>query len=197
MRRTFYYAYLVLAMISSSAFMNPMHLEPARQLHKHTKTQTLGIAIVLYRVGKSENIDDLAHLEKQMDKSKSVNLYKATQDLGIIFMNTTDAFSNTSALPYKMLFGSYVEKEVGDHVINGFVSTTEVAAIFDWIKKNNINTFNGFEKMYDGLSKEAKQQLEDIGADDKKALFQAYAQPLTRFYFAAQKENNSVVISGE
>lgn len=157
----------------------------------------MGISIVLYRVGKSDKIEDLSNLEKQIDKSKSVNLYKITQDLGIIFMNTADPYSDTAALPYKMLFGTYVEKQIGDRVINGFVSTTEVATVCDWIKKHKIDNFEGFLKMYGSLSKEAKLELEDIGADDAKNLFNGYVQPLTQFYFAALKDSNSIVICGE
>jgi len=159
----------------------------------------LGISIVLYRVDKAEKIDDLSNLEKQMDKSKSVNLYKITEDLGIIFMNTPNPYLDTEVLPYKILFGNYVEKEIDYRVINGFVSSIEVVAICDWIKKYNIDNYKGFETMFDNLSKEAQQALEDIGvgADDKKGLFDAYVQPLTQFYFAALKDNNSIVICGE
>lgn len=132
-----------------------------------------------------------------MDKSKSVNLYKITQDLGIILMNTADPYHDMQALPYKMLFGAYTERQVGGRVINGFISTTEVAEICKWIKNNKINSFEGFSKLYDNLSKEAKQELENIGAEDKNSLFTGYVQPLTEFYFAAQKDTNSIVICGE
>jgi hypothetical protein len=157
----------------------------------------MGISIVLYRVDKSNSIEDLSNLEKQMDRSKSVNLYKITQDLGIIFMNTADPYTDTSAVPFKMLFGTYVEKQVGDRVINGFVSTSDVSMICDWIKKHKIDSFEGFSKMYNDLSKEAKQELENIGADDKNNLFNGYVQPLTQFYFSALKNKNSIVICGE
>jgi hypothetical protein len=159
----------------------------------------LGISIVLYRADKADKIDDLSDLEKQMDKSKSVNLYKITEDLGIIFMNTANPYSDTTALPYKILFGNYVEKEIDYRVINGFLSTKEVVTICDWIKKHNIDIYEGFETMFDNLSKEAKQALEDIGvgADEKKGLFEAYVQPLTQFYFSALKDKNSILLCGE
>jgi len=159
----------------------------------------LGVSIVLYRADKADKIDDLSDLEKQMDKSKSVNLYKNTEDLGIVFMNSANPYSDTAALSYKILFGNYVEKEIDYRVINGFVSTTEVVTICDWIKKHNIDNYEGFETMFDNLSKEAKQALEDIGvgADDKKGLFDGYVQPLTQFYFSALKDKNSIVICGE
>ena len=159
----------------------------------------MGISIVLYRADKADKIDDLSDLEKQMDKSKSVNLYKITEDLGIIFMNTANPYSDTTALPYKILFGNYVEKEIDYRVINGFLSTKEVVTICDWIKKHNIDIYEGFETMFDNLSKEAKQALEDIGvsADEKKGLFDAYVQPLTQFYFSALKDKNSILLCGE
>ena len=159
----------------------------------------MGISIILYRVDKADKIDDLSNLEKQMDKSKSVNLYKITEDLGIIFMNTANPYSDTEALPYKILFGNYVEKEIDYRIINGFVSTTEVVTICDWIKKQNIDNYEGFETMFDNLSGEAKQALEDIGicADNMKGLFDGYVQPLTQFYFSALKDKNSIVLCGE
>jgi hypothetical protein len=159
----------------------------------------LGISIVLYIADKADKIDDLSDLEKQMDKSKSVNLYKITEDLGIIFMNTANPYSDTTALPYKILFGNYVEKEIDYRVINGFLSTKEVVTICDWIKKHNIDIYEGFETMFDNLSKEAKQALEDIGvgADEKKGLFEGYVQPLTQFYFSALKDKNSILLCGE
>ena len=170
-----------------------------KQFHHLQNNQALGVSIVLYRTGKADKIDDLSNLEKQMDKSKSVNLYKITEDLGIIFMNTANPYSDTEALPYKILFGNYVEKEIGHRVINGFVSTTEVVTICDWIKKHNIDSYKGFATMFDNLSEEAKQALEDIGvgADDKKGLFDGYVQPLTQFYFLALKDKNSIVLCGE
>ncbi|MBL0882185.1 MAG: hypothetical protein IBJ16_02345, partial [Chitinophagaceae bacterium] len=123
--------------------------------------------------------------------------YKMTEDLAIIFMNTVDTYSDTTALPYKMLFGNYIEKQVGYRIINGFLSTSEVAKICNWIREHKINSFEGFSKMYDALSQEAKQELEDIGADDKEGLFKGYVEPLTKFYFEALGENNAIVICGE
>lgn len=182
--------------IGLGAFSNQSHSNIARSI-SHIKQKKLGISIVLYRVGKADKIDDLPNLAKQIDKSRSVNLYKITQDLGIIFMNSPDPYSDTKTLPYKMLFGTFVEKRVGDRVINGFVPTLEVAAICDWIKKNKLDSYEGFSTLYDNLSKEANQELDNIGADDKKSLFTGYVQPLTQFYFEALKDRNSIVICGE
>ena len=183
--------------MSLTAFTSISYTGNTRQFHRHKKLQPLGVSIVLYRVGKADKVDDLFNLEKQMDKSKSVNLYKITQDLSIIFMNTAEPYNNTTTLPYKMLFGNYVEKHVGDKVINGFVSTADVALICEWIRKFKLDSFAGFSKLYDSLSKEAKKELEDIGADDKKSLFNGYVEPLTQFYSTALKDKNSIVICGE
>lgn len=196
MRQFFYSALLASTIVGLTAFTNASYVNRTKQFH-HQKSQPLGISIVLYRVGKADKMEDLSGLEKQMDKSKSVNLYKITQDLGIIFMNTTDPFSNTDALPYKMLFGTYVEKQAGDRVINGFVPTPQVAVICDWLKEHRVDHFEGFSKMYDHLSKEARQELDDIGAEDKKSLFNGYVLPLTQFYRAALKDKNAIVICGE
>lgn len=180
-----------------SAFSNQSKVNISTHYYLKTKSQPLGISIILYRVGKADRMEDLSNLEKEMDKSKSVNLDKITQDLGIIFMNTADPYSDTVALPYKMLFGNYVEKQVGYRVINGFLSTSEVAKICNWIHEHKINSFEGFSKMYDVLSPEAKQELEDIGADNKEGLFNGYVEPLTQFYFDALRDHNAIVICGE
>jgi hypothetical protein len=197
MTQIFSWAFLALTILSLASFSSPSNVDRSSQFYNHKKPQPLGISIVLYRVGKADKIDDLSNIEKQIDKSKSVNLYKITQDLGIIFMNTADPYNDTKALPYKMLFGTYVEKQVGDRVINGFISTMEVSTICDWIKKYQVDSYDGFSKLYDNLSKEAKQELDDIGADDKKSLFNGYVQPLTQFYLAALKDKNSIIICGE
>ncbi len=157
----------------------------------------MGVSIVLYRVTHANNIDELSSSENQIDKSKSINLYKATEDLGIIFMNTSDPYSDVNALPYKILFGSYVEKQIGDKIFNGFISAQQVVTICDWIKLNKIENLEGFSIMYDSLSEEAKQALEDIGAEDKNGLFEGYVKPLTQFYFDALQDKNSVVVCGE
>lgn len=191
------FLFFTLIIVFLSAFSNQSKVNISTNIHLKTKSQPLGISIILYRVGKADRMEDLSNLEKEMDKSKSVNLYKITQDLGIIFMNTADPYSDTAALPFKMLFGNYVEKQVGYRIINGFLSTSEVAKICNWIREHKIDSFEGFSKMYDVLSQEAKQELEDIGAEDKKGLFEGYVQPLTEFYFAALRDKNAIVICGE
>jgi hypothetical protein len=158
---------------------------------------TMGVSIVLYRVNTAENIDSLVDISNQMDTTKSVDLYKIEQDLSLIFLNTTEPYDDKSTIPYKMLFGNYVFKEVDGRIIGGFVPTSEVSLICNWIKDNQIDTYEGFSKIYDGTSSEVKQELEDIGADDKAGLFDGYVKPLTDFYFDALKDKNSIVICGE
>ena len=190
-------ALLTFTSIILTAFVIHSEFHDSNKIIIHKKNQTVGISIVLYRVNKADKIEDLFNLEKQMNKSKSINLYKSTEDLSIIFMNTAEPYSHTKDLPYQMLYGNYVEKQIDERVINGFVSTHQVISICEWIKKNKVESFEGFSRMYDNLSKEAKQALEDIGADDKKGLFEGYVKPLTEFYFAALNDNNSIVICGE
>ena len=172
------------------------HITHGHSLSSPVKKK-FGISIVLYRVPGAGKIDELPDLERYLDKSTSVNLYKITQDLGIIFMNTNEPYNNTTTIPYRLLFGNYVEKKMGYRTAYGFVSITEVATICDWIKKHRIDSFDGFSKMYDHLSKEAKKELIDIGADDKKGLYQGYVKPLTQFYFAALANRNSIVFCAE
>ena len=118
-------------------------------------------------------------------------------NLGIIFMNTINPYKDTAALPYKLLFGNFVEKQIDYRVINGFVPTSEVATICYWIRKYKVDSFEGFSKMYDSLSNEARQELENIGADNKEGLYEGYVQPLTQFYFVSLRDANSIVICGE
>jgi hypothetical protein len=50
-----------------------------------------------------------------------------------------------------MLFGTYVSKPIGDRVVTGFISTSEVVTTGGWIKKNKIESFEGFSKMVSRL----------------------------------------------
>lgn len=157
----------------------------------------MGISVVLYRVKQAEHISDLSNITAQMDRSKSVNLYKVTQDLGLIFMNSTDPYADEIELPYKMLFGNYVDIQAGDKLINGFVPTSEVAAICNWIFVKKLLRFQGFAKIYNQLNNESINELVSIGADDIGYLYANYVFPLTQFYFDALHEKQSVVICGE
>ena len=157
----------------------------------------MGMSVVLYRVAPVEDLDQLTDLENQMDKLKSVNLYKIHEDLGIIFMNNPDPYEDLNAIPYKTLYGNYVSKEVGYRIINGFIPSSEVEKLCNWMREHNIDSFEGFSKQYDSLSEESQQALEDIGADDKEGLYTGYVKPLVDFYFAALEDHNSVVLCGE
>ncbi|MCU0336011.1 MAG: hypothetical protein MUF62_13385, partial [Chitinophagaceae bacterium] len=63
----------------------------------------MGVSIVLYQMAPAASIQTLSAAAVQIDPSKSINLYKMTEDLGIIFMNTEDPYNDTEALPYQML----------------------------------------------------------------------------------------------
>lgn len=161
--------------------------------------KTMGISINLYRVGKAEKLSDLKDLESQITKTADtrVNLYKITSDLAVIFLNTTDPYSNTNTTPYKMLFGRHVEQSVSVGEIGGFLPSSEILEITKWIKSNNIETFDGFSKMYDNLSKEVKKELDEMGSDDKITLFNGYVRPLVVLYFTALENQNSVLFIGQ
>ena len=167
--------------------------------NKTYKTKPMGISINLYRVGKAEKFEDLKNLDAQISKTEDtrVNLYKITEDLALIFLNTTDPFSDVNTIPYKMLYGRHCEKSIVVGVIGGFLPTSEITEITKWIKKNKLDTFDGFSKMYDGLSNDVKKQLEDIDEDDKVSLFNCYVRPLVVLYFTALENQNSVVFVGQ
>ena len=159
----------------------------------------MGISINVYRVGKSEHIEDLTNIENQLTiaEDTKVDLYKMTEDLAIIFTNKPDPYYDKKGIPYKMLFGNRVQKTVDRGEIGGFIPGSEIASIVDWIKKNKINTYQGFENMYDNLSSESKKTLVDIGSPEKSELFNGYIKPLTVLYFTALQYNNSIVFIGE
>ena len=185
------------------SFANP-EFELARILQVGTTmTQApkyMGISINLYRVAKAEKIDDIKDLQNETEKAKDkkVDLYKITTDLAIIFSNKAFPFDDLTitTTSHKMLFGNMVSKTVGYREIGGFIPSSEVAIICKYIREHNLQTFEGFAKLYDNVSKEAKTELIEMGNLDKKELF-SYLKPLTDFYFAAEKDNNSIVIVGE
>jgi hypothetical protein len=135
--------------------------------------KTMGISINLYRISKAEKLEDVKDLESQISKrtDTKVDLYKITSDLAVIFLNSTDPYSNQNTVPYKMLFGKETHQSVSVGEIGGFLPSSEIPEITKWIKTNKIETFDGFSKMYDNLSKEVKKELEEMGSDDKVSLF--------------------------
>lgn len=82
----------------------------------------MGISINLYRVSNAEALDDIKDLDSEIAKSADTNvdLYKIHEDLAVIFLNTTDPFDDTDTIPYKMLYGRYVYKNVSVGQIGGF-----------------------------------------------------------------------------
>ena len=167
-------------------------------IKKHFQ-KTMGISINLYRIGKAEKLDDIKDLENQIAKTTDtkVDLYKITSDLAVIFLNSTDPYSNQNTIPYKMLFGKEAHKSVHAGEVGGFLPSSEIPGITKWIKTNKIETFEGFSKMYDNLSKEVKKELEEMGSDDKVSLFNGYVRPLVVLYFTALENQNSVVFIGQ
>jgi len=161
--------------------------------------KTMGISINLYRISKAEKLEDVKDLESQISKrtDTKVDLYKITSDLAVIFLNSTDPYSNQNTVPYKMLFGKETHQSVSVGEIGGFLPSSEIPEITKWIKTNKIETFDGFSKMYDNLSKEVKKELEEMGSDDKVSLFNGYVRPLVVLYFTALENQNSVVFIGQ
>jgi hypothetical protein len=161
--------------------------------------KTMGISINVYRISKAEKLEDVKDLESQISKrtDTKVDLYKTTLDLAVIFLNSTDPYSNQNTVPYKMLFGKEAHQSVSVGEIGGFLPSAEIPEITNWIKNNKVETFDGFSKMYDNLSKEVKKELEEMGSEDKVSLFNGYVRPLVVLYFTALENQNSVVFIGQ
>lgn len=159
----------------------------------------MAISINLYRLDNAERLEDLKDLENQIAKrvDTKVDLYQITEDLAIIFLNSANPYDDLNSIPYKMLYGIRAEQSVSVGEIGGFLPSSEIVAITQWIKNNQIDTFNGFSNMYDHLSAEVKQQLEDMGTDDPASLFNGYVRPLVVLYFTALENQNSVVFIGQ
>jgi len=157
----------------------------------------MGISINLYRVSKAENINELKDLKTELFEAapKKIDLYKMTEDLAIIFLNQIDPFTDTTTIPYKMLFGNAVTV-TGHPEIGGFIPSSQILTITNWIKEHQIDTPNGFAKMYADLSAAVKAELDDIGSPDHEELYD-YVRPMTSFYLSALEEGNAVIICGE
>ena len=173
---------------------------PEKKINNHykNKRQVVGISINLYRVRKAEKIEELTDLQVELDKaiSTKVDLYKLTGDLLMIFNNTTDPYGMTNSIAYKMIYGYHIEKSIGAREVGGFLPTSEVPTVVEWIKKNKIDSENGFSQLYDNTSKEVKKELADWGSPTKAELYKFYV-PLVGFYFSALRDKNSIVITGE
>lgn len=167
--------------------------------NKNLTKKTMGVSINLYRICKAEKLEEIKDLENQIAKTTDtkVDLYKITSDLAVIFLNSTDPYSNQNTIPYKMLFGKQAHQSVSVGEIGGFLPSFEIPEIVKWIKTNKIETFDGFSKMYDNLSTEVKTELEEMGSDDKVSLFNGYVRPLVVLYFTALENENSVVFIGQ
>lgn len=192
--------HLLLGFTLNTLSINPKSIPNTTLLENRLlikKEHVMGISIVLYRVKSANKFDQLTDLSKQMVKNKSVNLYKVTQDLGIIFFNKPNPYVDTAAIPYKIFYGHFVEKQVPFGTVNGFLATSEVETICKWLQSNKLDSFKGFSKMYDKLSLASKKELLDIGADTKEGLYNGYVAPLVKFYFEALKEKNAIIFCGE
>ena len=171
-----------------------------QRLNKNNRIQrTMGISNNLYRIGKADKLEEIKDIESQIAKTADtkVDLYKIADDLAVIFLNSTNPYSNTNAIPYKMLYGRRAQQSVSVGEIGGFLPSSEIVEITKWIKSNRIETFDGFSKLYDNLSTEVKKELEEMGTDDKVSLFNGYVKPLVILYFTALENQNSIVFIGQ
>lgn len=158
----------------------------------------MSISISLHRTPTAYDPYEISNLQALLEDSsrESLDLYKMTEDLAIIFHNDPDPFNDTETFPYIMLFGA-INPELPDiPQVGGFIPTVIVEMINQWIDKEQISTWDGFEKMYDNLSPESKTQLEEISSPDKKDLYDGYVAPLVKFYRKANEEKNSIFVCG-
>jgi hypothetical protein len=153
----------------------------------------------LYRTDKAERFEDLIDLENQLAKREDtkVDLYKIAGDLAVVFLNNTDPYDDTDSIVYRMLFGRQVRTGVDFAEIGGFLPSSMIPEITTWIKEKGIHTYDGFSKIYNNLSDEVKQWLQDMATDDKNGLFSGYVRPLVVLYFTALEEGHSVIFEGE
>ncbi|MEO5967472.1 MAG: hypothetical protein ABIP68_00135 [Ferruginibacter sp.] len=157
--------------------------------------ENMGISINLYRLPPAESLEEIKDLENQIliSQNTKVDLYKITEDLITIFLNSTSPYDNQNTVPYKMLYGIRAERNLSVGEVGGFLPSSMVLEITEWIKDNKIETFDGFAKMYLNLSPEVKQQLDENGIDTLYALYNGYIKPLINLYFVALTNNNSIV----
>lgn len=162
-------------------------------------THFKSIYLYLYGVRKAEKIEDIKDLKVELNKAKStkVDLHRMRRDLFIIFNDTTDINSYENAIPSIMLVGNPVEDGAIESDVRGFVPTSEVSKVVDWIKHNKIDTEAGFLNLYQNASTAVKQELDVKGTPSKDELYKYYVKPLVNFYFAALKDQKSVVVIGE
>ena len=190
----------LLIIVTNHTLNSDIRKATPQNLNNKTHIQkTMGISINLYRLSKAEKLDDIKDLESQIVKTTDtkVDLFKITSDLAVIFLNSTDPFSKQNTIPYKMLFGKETHQSVSVGEVGGFLPSSEIPEITNWIKSNKIETFEGFSKMYDNLSAEVRKELEEMGSDDKVSLFNGYIRPLVVLYFTALENQNSVVFIGQ
>ena len=69
--------------------------------NKNLTKKTMGVSINLYRICKAEKLEEIKDLENQIAKTTDtkVDLYKITSDLAVIFLNSTDPYSNQKTIP--------------------------------------------------------------------------------------------------
>jgi hypothetical protein len=158
----------------------------------------MGVSIYLKRIDSAEDINKVLNLEQKVADSQrpTLNIERAGQDLAIIFTNKPNFDSDIKHVAFRALYGNPVNVSAGGYSIGGFVPTSQVKEICDWLRSSKLTTEAGFEVFCDKLSKESHTELEDIGDEDKMSLYEYRVKPLVQFYLEAEKEHNSIVLYG-
>ena len=159
----------------------------------------MDIAFRLYRIKGAEHIDHIEELEKELEIASEyyVDLHDFYQ-IDKIVTNKVDFDKEVEkSIPFKFIYGNLEVQQVGKHYINGYLPSTEIKSIVDWIKELRINTLEGFYLMYDNLPDDVKDLLRNQSAIlSPEVIYYLYIKPMTEFYFDALKNNNSVILSG-
>lgn len=158
----------------------------------------MSVSILLYRVGTAAKIDELVDLEQQLESgdARNADLYKMYHELAFVFSNSVTPFSDQKAIEYRVIFGTPHRLNVGNNEVCGFISSSEVVELNAWIKSNQLNTPRGFFKMYDNLSADVLEVMEEFSTAEREDLY-VYVKELTDLYEAAEQENNSIVVCAE
>jgi hypothetical protein len=169
----------------------------------------MSVSTKLCRVSNAENIEEFADIAKLIKDAPTVHLDRAATTLSMVFLNTADPYpylNLQSHIIYKVVDGNYIspddetpEAEQAwcdkyEHTgIFGFLPTSEIPSINQWMIDNNLENEEGFKQFCDILSEEVKQELHEMGTSDPYDDLYGYVEGLVQFYKAAEKERNAIL----
>lgn len=159
----------------------------------------MSISITLHRVSIAESINDIKNLKDVLYKEEThtIRLYKTDHPfLAIAFVNKEDPYEEFTHLGLKAVYGNLTEYEDYTLCIGGFLASSEVKLVADWLLDLNMTTPADFESYYDQLSPGVKQQLSEWNDAPLEGVFENLIRPLISFYNEAKMANESIVLTG-